>query len=165
MAFLAPDEADSRPWKLMPCEFERHCVKYLHITGDGGVPGHRLWREVIVAIGPVEEGFPPLTVNKVSLENEPRSGACHGIQGTPSRWGAIVDVETARKEEKFNTTELTDLWATHMKKATTKELFCYLEISSSWTKPQLVIKLMASVPKHIRNLDNKKLQNEREAPL
>lgn len=70
---------------------------YLHITGNRGVPGHRLWREVIVAVRSVQEGLPALTVDKVCLENQPRPWAGHGIQGTPSRWCAIVHIETENR--------------------------------------------------------------------
>lgn len=66
----------------------------MYVTGNGGVPGHRLWREVIIAVRSVQEGLPALTVDKVCLENEPRSWAGHGIQGTPSRRCAIVHIKT-----------------------------------------------------------------------
>lgn len=58
-------------------------ASYLHVTGNGGVPGHGLWREVIITVGAVQEGLPTLTVDKVCLENQARSRAGHGIQGTP----------------------------------------------------------------------------------
>lgn len=58
--------------------------QYSHVTGYGGVSGHRLRRQVIVAVGAVEEGFPPLAVHKVGLKDQARTRTRHGIQGTPS---------------------------------------------------------------------------------
>lgn len=45
-------------------------MEYSHVTGDGGVSGHGLRRQVIVAVGAVEEGFPPLAVHKVGLNDQ-----------------------------------------------------------------------------------------------
>lgn len=74
--------------------------QYSHVTGDGGVSGHRLRRQVIVAVGAVEEGFPPLAVHKVSLKDQARTRTRHGIQGTPSWRRAIVHVKATEKERK-----------------------------------------------------------------
>lgn len=41
-----------------------------HVTGDGGVSGHRLGREVVVAVGAVEERLSPLAVDKIGLQDE-----------------------------------------------------------------------------------------------
>lgn len=45
-------------------------LEYSHVTGDGGVSGHGLRRQVIVTVGAVEEGFPPLAVHKVGLNDQ-----------------------------------------------------------------------------------------------
>ncbi len=59
---------------------------------------HRLRCKVIVAVGAVEEGFPPLAVHKVGLKDQARTRTRHGIQGTPSWWRAIVHVKATEKE-------------------------------------------------------------------
>lgn len=41
-----------------------------HVTSDGGVSGHGLWRQVIVAVGAVEERLPPLAVHVIGLKDQ-----------------------------------------------------------------------------------------------
>lgn len=52
-----------------------------HVTGDGGVSGHRLRREVVVTVRAVEKRLSPLAVDKVGLQDEARAWAGHGVQG------------------------------------------------------------------------------------
>ena len=82
-----------------------------HVTGDGGVPGHGLGREVVVAVGAVEEGLSPLAVHKVGLEDEAGARAGHGVQGAAARRGAIVHVETVGGKKHRNTTLVNALYA------------------------------------------------------
>lgn len=70
-----------------------------HVTGNGGVSGHRLGREVVVAVGAVQERLSPLAVDKISLQDEAWARAGHGVQGAATWWCAIVHIETAHGEE------------------------------------------------------------------
>lgn len=70
-----------------------------HVTGNGGVSGHRLGREVVVAVGAVQERLSPLAVDKISLQDEAWARAGHGVQGAATWRCAIVHIETAHGEE------------------------------------------------------------------
>lgn len=51
-----------------------------HLAGNGGVSGHSR-RDVIVAVGAVEERLSPLAVDEVGLQDKSRAGAGDGVQG------------------------------------------------------------------------------------
>lgn len=44
--------------------------RYSHVASDGGVPGHGLGGQLVVAVRAVQEGFPPLAVDEVGLQDE-----------------------------------------------------------------------------------------------
>lgn len=70
-----------------------------HVTGNGGVSGHRLGREVVFTVGAVEERLSPLAVDKIGLQDEAWARAGHRVQGAATWWRAIVHVETAYREK------------------------------------------------------------------
>lgn len=71
-----------------------------HLTGDGGVSGHRR-RDVIVAVRAVEKGLSPLAVDEVGLQDQGRARAGDGVQGAAARRRrGIVHIETAGKHRK-----------------------------------------------------------------
>ncbi|TNN48942.1 hypothetical protein EYF80_040832 [Liparis tanakae] len=69
------------------------------LRGDGGVPGHGLGRQVVVAVGAVQEGLPPLAVaREVGVEDQPRAGGGLGVQGAAAGRRAILHIEAGRKQ-------------------------------------------------------------------
>lgn len=70
-----------------------------HVTGNGGVSGHRLGWEVIVTVGAVEERLSPLAVDKICLQDEAWARAGHWVQGATAWWRAIVHIKTAYGEK------------------------------------------------------------------
>lgn len=74
-------------------------VMHSHVTGNRGVSGHRLGREVVVAVGAVEERLSPLAVDKIGLQDEAWARAGHRVQWAATWWRAIVHIETAYEEK------------------------------------------------------------------
>lgn len=64
---------------------EARNAAHSHVTGDGGVSGHRLGREVVVAVGAVQKRLSALAVHKVGLQDEAGARAGHGVQGAATR--------------------------------------------------------------------------------
>lgn len=50
--------------------FQVEAKLHSHVTGYGGVSGHRLWGEVVVTVRAVEERLSPLAVDKIGLQDE-----------------------------------------------------------------------------------------------
>lgn len=67
------------------------------VAGDGGVAGHGLWGQVVVAVGAVEEGLAALAVGEGALQDQPRARAGLGVQ-CPPPGGAILQVKAVRRE-------------------------------------------------------------------
>jgi len=77
------------------------CVWYLQFRGDGGVPGHGLGRQVVVAVGAVQERLPPMAVaREVGVEDQTRAGGGLGLQGAAAGGRAILHIEAGRKQSK-----------------------------------------------------------------
>lgn len=55
---------------FMEVQVEAKDTVHSHVTGNGGVSGHRLGREVVVTVGAVEERLSPLAVDKIGLQDE-----------------------------------------------------------------------------------------------
>lgn len=55
----------------------------LQLAHNGGVAGHGLWREVVIAVRAVEEGLTPLAVaGHVGVQHQPRAGGHLRVQWT-----------------------------------------------------------------------------------
>lgn len=67
----------------------------LQFRGDGRVPRHGLGRQVIVAVGAVEEGLPSLVVpGEVGVEDQTRAGGGLRVQGAAAGRRAILHIKT-----------------------------------------------------------------------
>ncbi len=71
-----------------------------HVTGNGGVSGHWLGREVVVTVRAVEERLSPLAVDKIGLQNEAWAWAGHWVKRAATWWRAIVHIKTVKEEKK-----------------------------------------------------------------
>lgn len=77
------------------------CAFYLQFRGDGGVPRHRLGRQIVVAVRAVEEGLSPLVVTgEVGVEDQARAGGGLRVQGAAAGRRAILHVKTEGKRQR-----------------------------------------------------------------
>lgn len=68
------------------------------VAGCGRVSRRTLGRKVKVRVGAVQEGFPPLAVREVGLDDPARTGAGLGVQGAAAHRQSILHVETEQGE-------------------------------------------------------------------
>ncbi len=83
----------------MKVQVEAKYNMHSHVTGNGGVSGHRLGREVVVAVRAVQERLSPLAVDKIGLQDKAGARAGHRVQGAATWWRAIVHIKTAYGEK------------------------------------------------------------------
>lgn len=99
------------------CQILKTCLSVLEflemnlqVTGSSRVPGRTFGWKVKVRVWAVEEGFPPLAVGKVGLQDQTRAWTGLRVQGAATHWQSIFHIKTTKKKRDRENQGIRKIW-------------------------------------------------------